>query len=67
MNGKSTSVTLKCDALGEREFSVEHAERLLNLKPNGGWELPNNSEFEFVNGTINKRNKKGAQGAEKKG
>ena len=66
MNGKSTSVTLKCDALGEREFSVEHAERLLNLKPNGGWELSTN-EYEFVNGTISKRNKKGNSGAEKKG
>jgi hypothetical protein len=33
----------------EREFSVEHAERLLDMgsELNGGWELPENSKYYY--------------------
>ena len=33
----------------EREFGVEHAERLLNMgsELNGGWELPENSKYYY--------------------
>lgn len=33
----------------EREFGVEHAERLLDMGPqlNGGWELPKDSEYYY--------------------
>lgn len=33
----------------QQEFSVEHAERLLDMGPflNGGWELPNDSEYYY--------------------
>lgn len=33
----------------EREFGVEHAERLLDMGPqlNGGWELPENSKYYY--------------------
>lgn len=56
MAAKTTFVTLECEALGKREFEISQAERLLNMKPNGGWVLAD-SKFEFKNGTINRRNK----------
>lgn len=33
----------------EQEFSVEHAERLLDMGPhlNGGWELPKDSKYTY--------------------
>lgn len=33
----------------EREFSVSHAERLLDMGPelNGGWELPEDSKYYY--------------------
>ena len=40
-----------------REFDIDHAERILAMK-NSGWRLPDNSEYEYSNGTINRRNKK---------
>lgn len=30
-----------------KEFSVQHAERLLARKNNGGWKLPEQSEFNW--------------------
>lgn len=38
---------------GERAqmFEVEHAERILRMNPNGGWQLPANSPFEFTTQT----------------
>lgn len=47
MSAKQTFVKLVCDALGEREFDYEQANRLLAMKPNGGWHLPEGSEFKF--------------------
>ena len=55
---KETKVTLNCPALGDREFEVSHAERLLSMPKNGGWKLPDNSKFVFENGSINRRNKR---------
>lgn len=31
----------------EQSFSVEHAERLLRMKNNGGWQLPEKSKYTF--------------------
>lgn len=61
---KSTQITL---VIPQREMrislSVEHAERLLRMKRNGGWQLPSNSEYVFENGIISKRSKgKGKRG-----
>lgn len=54
--GKTTYVTLRCEALGERQFEISQAERLLNMKPNGGWVLFD-KQFEFKDGIICRRNK----------
>lgn len=48
MNAKSTTVTLQANGV-IREFEFSHAERLLQMPRNGGWELPKNSQYEFVN------------------
>ena len=58
MSAKTTMVTLVCDALGSREFDIEHANRLLGMKPNGGWHLPEDSDFQFSteNGIERRRN-----------
>lgn len=59
MSAKQTFVKLVCDALGEREFDFEQANRLLAMKPNGGWHLPKDSEYQFSveNGLERRRNK----------
>lgn len=58
MNAKTTTVALKCDALDVkgREFEITHAERLLTMKPNGGWELADDN-YELKDGNIVRRNK----------
>lgn len=58
---KRTLVLLECTTLNtKREFEITHAERLLRMKNNGGWKLPENSQFEFNNdyGIRYRRNKK---------
>lgn len=62
---KQTSVFLRCEALGEREFEITHAETLLRMKPNGGWEL-SDANFEFKNGTIVRRNQEKSNGKAQK-
>lgn len=57
---KITKVTLNCPALGSREFEVCHAERLLAMPRNGGWQLPENSNYVYENGSISRRNQKGS-------
>lgn len=43
----------------KQEFEITHAERLLRLKNNGGWQLPADSKFTFDgNGIKLKSNKK---------
>lgn len=54
---KVTLVALATREGAEREFEVDHAERILQM-PNSGWHIPEKSEFEFVNGTIQRRSKK---------
>lgn len=48
LNNKVTKVVLECEKLGtKKEFDVDHAERLLLMNNNGGWQLPSDSNFEF--------------------
>lgn len=54
---KSTKVTLATTDGDEREFDVEHAERILRMR-NSGWVLPEDSEYKFEDGTISRRDKK---------
>lgn len=55
---KVTRVALATVKEGARQqFDIDHAERILAI-PNSGWELPKDSEFEYVNGTISRRNTK---------
>lgn len=58
MAKKDSKIFLVCGSL-EREFEVTHAERLLKMPNNGGWELPQDSNYEYNkdNGVISKRNK----------
>jgi hypothetical protein len=41
-----------------QEFEIAHAERLLGMPNNGGWHLPEDSNFQMtrINGLIHKRN-----------
>lgn len=57
---KITTVILINAALGwSRGFAPDHAERLLSLRNNGGWELPKDSPYTYTeeNGLAVKRNK----------
>lgn len=55
--GKVTRITLvTINGGAEREFELDHAERILAI-PNSGWKLVD-EDFEYVNGTINRRDKK---------
>mgnify|MGYP003559576858 FL=1 len=55
---KVTKVTLATINEGaEQQFDIDHAERILAI-PNCGWRLPKDSDFEYTNGTINRRDKK---------
>mgnify|MGYP003589109374 CR=1 FL=1 len=68
MAAKVTKVKLVCPPHGlTDEFEITHAERLLRMPNNGGWRLPENSDFKFDkdNGIGYKRNKKADNGAEK--
>ena len=54
---KVTKVTLATINEGaEQQFDIDHAERILAI-PNCGWKLKD-KEFEYVDGTINRRDKK---------
>ncbi len=46
-----------------RVFEISHAERILRMKNNGGWKLPEDSKFEFSkeNGIKYKRNKRASK------
>ena len=62
MNAKTTTVTLVANNV-PREFEISHAERLLSMPNNGGWQLPENSKFEFVDYGLRRRtDKKGNRG-----
>ena len=57
MNAKTTTVTLVANGV-TREFEFSHAERLLRMPRNGGWELPKNSNYEFVDDGLRRRGNK---------
>lgn len=62
MNAKTTTVTLVANDV-TREFELSHAERLLRMPKNGGWHLPDNSKFEFVDYALRRcKNQKGNSG-----
>lgn len=66
MTAKVTKVVLECPTLNTtEEFEINHAERLLRMPNNGGWQLPEKTPFEFSkeNGIRYKRNKKADNGA----
>lgn len=70
MGAKTTTVTLVCPPLNNvtQEFEFTHAERLLRMQNNGGWQLPIDSKFEFVNNGIRyKQDTQGDNGTPKKG
>lgn len=47
----------------QRTFEFSHAERLLKMRNNGGWVLPQDSKFEMTeNGLKYRTNTKGAEG-----
>ena len=55
--GKVTRITLvTINGGAEREFDLDHAERILAMRKSG-WKLVD-KDFEYVNGTINRRDKK---------
>lgn len=43
----------------KQEFEITHAERILRMPNNGGWHLPDDSNYQMdeVNGLTSKRNK----------
>lgn len=57
MNAKTTSVTLVANGVA-REFEFSHAERLLRMPNNGGWKLPEKSDFEFIDNGLRRRQDK---------
>lgn len=61
-------VTLATDK-GSREFEINHAERLLRMKNNGGWKLPEDSQykFHFNNGITHNRNTRKVKGEKEAG
>lgn len=70
MTAKVTKVVLECPTLNTtEEFEINHAERLLRMPNNGGWQLPEKTPFEFSkeNGIRYKTHKKGNSGTEEKG
>ena len=55
---KVTKVTIATVSEGTgAEFDIEHAERILKMR-RSGWMLPKDSEYEFKDGTINRRDTK---------
>lgn len=48
MTNKFTSVTLHNSAADSlQDFEINHAERILRMPNNGGWQLPSDSPFTF--------------------
>ena len=57
MHAKTTAVTLVANGVTE-EFEFSHAERILRMPRNGGWHLPDDSKYEFVNNGLQRRGDK---------
>lgn len=67
---KFTEVELKNTAANSRQtFEINHAERLLRMPNNGGWQLPEDSPyyFDLKNGIGYKQTKKGSTKPEETG
>lgn len=47
MSKKVTSVILQHGDI-QKEFELTHAERILRMPNNGGWQLPEDSKFEIT-------------------
>lgn len=57
---KVTKVILRVKGSTQtKEFDLDHAERILRLRNNGNWEIPENSQFEFKDNAINIKPDKG--------
>lgn len=54
MAAKTTIVTLEVGARRE-DFEFSHAERILKMRNNGGWHLPEGSKFVFENNALYRR------------
>lgn len=47
---KANTIELFCTADNHKEeFEVNHAERILRMPDNGGWVLPEDSQYKFDN------------------
>ena len=67
MEAKKQMITLVTDEQ-EQQFEISHAERLLKMANNGGWRLPENSQFKFDSDGLGiRKNKKRDIEAEKQG
>ena len=67
---KFTEVELENTAANSRQtFEINHAERLLRMPNNGGWQLPEDSPyyFDLKNGIGYKQTKKGSTKPEETG
>ena len=67
---KFTEVELENTAANSRQtVEINHAERLLRMPNNGGWQLPEDSPyyFDLKNGIGYKQTKKGSTKPEEKG
>jgi hypothetical protein len=58
MADRTTHVLLEVGKT-QRKFEINHAERLLKMPNNGGWQLPKDSEYQLdeKNGLIRRENK----------
>ena len=66
MEAKTTLVTLKARGSDHTEtLEASHAERILRLS-NCAWELPSNSDFQFVNNGLEHRGNKNGDSGKKK-
>lgn len=46
---RTSKVVLEVPEIGmKEEFDIDHAERLLRMPNNGGWQLPASSKFVFT-------------------
>lgn len=62
---KSTQVELISDSKVVRSFEISHAERILRVH-NGGWHLPEDSDFIFIENGLRYKTDKGRSSRAKK-
>lgn len=55
---KATYVTLQVTSGATCDFDIETAERLLRMRVSG-WALPKDSDYQFKNGNLERKSKKG--------